>query len=179
MVGCFPRLCAAGYGSLGPMSGRGFDRRVPVQPGGTPHVWRVSPRVHDAGRALSARARRPRTLLGPLHRPRPTTRDTCPVLQVGAIRGQRLEPRSGSRLQLVGRQALPALRHDPAVQGAGVPVKAPITRVRRGGAAPAVSASPAGVLPSASRPRRSAEEGTSISITPLQRTGGTVAAHTW
>jgi hypothetical protein len=92
--------------------------------------------------------------------------------------GQSLETgrRCGRHIPLP--QALARLIQDTDVHGPGVQVKAPGEGVLLGGQSPEVSsAGGCEAWPSASIPRRSAEEGASIRINTLQRTGRTVAAH--
>jgi hypothetical protein len=74
-----------------------------------------------------------------------------------------------------GAKDLPLPAHDTDGHGAGVPVEATITLVRRGVESPAGSSSCASLSPTPAVPRRYAEAGASIRINTLQRTGGTVA----
>jgi hypothetical protein len=73
---------------------------------------------------------------------------------------------------------LPVLIQNAEVHGASVQIDATIKLVLLGVKSHEVSSSSLGCLPNASIPRRYAEEGASISINPLQRTGGTVAVPT-
>src|SRR5215211_7087561 len=95
------------------------------------------------------------------------------VLPVGC---NRLETWSRCCLHIPMPQDLPRLIQDAEVQGPGVQVDATGKLVWLGVESPEVSSSVGcWSLPSASIPRRYAEEGASISINTLQRTWGTAA----
>jgi hypothetical protein len=83
----------------------------------------------------------------------------------------RLEKRRRGCPHLPVEHTLSRLVSNPAGPRPGVQGNATVNRVLLGGAAPAVSSSAEGGVPNARRPRRYAEEGASIRINTLQRTG--------
>jgi hypothetical protein len=97
------------------------------------------------------------------------------VLPVG---GHRLEKWPRCCLQIPMQKDLSGLIYDAEGHGPGMQVDATVKLVRLGVESHEVSSSSVGSLPNASIPWRYAEEGASISINTLQRTGGIVAVHT-
>jgi hypothetical protein len=98
--------------------------------------------------------------------------------QVFAVGCKRLRKRFGSCRHVPVEEDLSPLVQHAKVHGAGVQVDATLKLVLLAVESHEVSSSSCGCFPNASIPRRYAEEGASISINTLQRTGGTAVVPT-